>query len=89
MSVPFGHNQVESHTITPRALCPDLVKFAYVPKNELLIHGSNHSAPGRETDRNGGLHHPELGTTQLQDSQDHVLVLEFKDSGRGQKTDNP
>lgn len=77
-----------SHVPALRALCPDLVKFAYIPKNDLLIHGSIQPAIGRGTGRDKGPDYSEFGSSQLQDSQDHVLVLEFKESARGQKTDN-
>ena len=76
-------------TSLPRALCPDLVKFAYIPKNDLLIHGSNQPGFRRETNRDKGPDYSEFRSSQLQDSQDHVLVLEFKESVRGQKADNP
>jgi len=70
-------------------LCPDLVKFAYIPKNDLLIHGSGQPVPKHATNRDKGPDYSEFGPTQLQDSQDHVLVLEFKESVRGQKAENP
>lgn len=84
----ISHDDVESHIPTLRALCPDLVKFAYIPKNDLLIHGSNQPVLSRETGRDKGPDYSEFGHSQLQDSQDHVLVLEFKESVRGQKADN-
>ena len=77
-----------SHVPALRALCPDLVKFAYIPKNDLLIHGSTQPAIRRGTARDKGPDYSEFGSSQLQDSQDHVLVLEFKESARGQKADN-
>jgi len=64
------------------------VKFAYIPKNDLLIHGSNQSVLNRGTGRDKGPDYLEFGPSQLQDSQDHVLVLEFKESVRGQRADN-
>lgn len=85
----LGCRDLESHIYIPRALCPDLVKFAYIPKNDQLIHGSNQPVIMRETGRNRGPDYSEFGTSQLQDSQDHVLVLEFKESVRGQKAVNP
>jgi DEAD/DEAH box helicase domain-containing protein len=72
-----------------RALCPDLVKFAYIPKNDLLVHGSNQPALKRGISRDKGPDYSEFGSSQLRDSQDHVLILEFKESVRGQKTNNP
>ena len=77
-----------SHAPTLRALCPDLVKFAYIPKNDLLIHGPTQPVIGRGTGRDKGPDYSEFGPSQLQDSQDHVLVLEFKESARGQKANN-
>lgn len=74
---------------TFRALCPDLVKFAYIPKNDLLIHGPNQPVQKTETGRDKGPDYSEFGAPQLQDSQDHVLVLELKDSVRGRKAENP
>ena len=70
------------------ALCPDLVKFAYIPRNDLLIHGSNQPVSGGAVGREKGPDYSEFGTFQLQGSEDHVLVLEFKDPARGRKVDN-
>ena len=80
---------VESHISILRALCPDLVKFAYIPKNDLLIHGANQPVVKRGAGHGKGPDYSEFGSSQLQDSQDHVLVLEFKESARGRKADNP
>ena len=65
------------------------MKFAYIPKNDLLIHGANQPVLTRGASRDKGPDYSEFGSSQLQDSQDHVLVLEFKESVRGQKADNP
>lgn len=65
------------------------MKFAYIPKNDLLIHGSNQPVVKRGAGHDKGLDYSEFGSSQLQDSQNHVLVLEFKESVRGQKADNP
>ena len=63
------------------------MKFAYIPKNDLLIHGSDQPVimHGRNSDK--GPDYSEFGPSQLQDSQDHVLVLEFKEWARGQKAE--
>ena len=65
------------------------MEFAYIPKNDLLIHGSNQLALKRKTSRDKGPDYSEFGSSQLRDSQDHVLILEFKESVRGQRADNP
>ncbi|KAF9792472.1 P-loop containing nucleoside triphosphate hydrolase protein [Thelephora terrestris] len=72
-----------------KALCPDLVKFAYIPKNDLLIYGSDQPVPERKTGRRKSPDYSEFGPSQLQDSQDHVLVLEFKEPMRGRRPENP
>jgi hypothetical protein len=65
------------------------VKFAYIPKNDLLIYGSDQPVPERKTGRRKSPDYSEFGPTQLQDSQDHVLILEFKEPMRGRRPENP
>ena len=88
MRSSFLCDHVRFYALTFRALCPDLVKFAYIPKNDLLIHGSDRSVSRREAGRDKGPDYSELGPSQLQDSQDHVLVLEFKEPVRGRRAEN-
>lgn len=65
------------------------MKFAYIPKNDMLIHGPDQPVRKRETGRGEGPDYSRLESSQPRDSQDHVLVLEFGESVRGQKADNP
>jgi len=73
-----------------RALLPDLIKFAYIPKNEHFINesgSSSKSVGGRDQD----FRLTSEDTTPLcgyLDDEEHVLVLDFseiKKKGAGKK----
>lgn len=55
----------------------------------MLIHGPDQPVRKRETGRGEGPDYSRLESSQPRDLQDHVLVLEFGESVRGQKADNP
>jgi DEAD/DEAH box helicase domain-containing protein len=64
-----------------------MIKFSYIPKNELCIHGDSHSNFGKAsvdfTVSSGSSTLPPLNSTGGDD--EHVLVLEFADKSRGKK----
>ena len=69
-----------------RALLPHLVKFAYIPRTEVQIHGDaqlSHSKREKSPDfsRYGSNQDPGL----IHDCDEHVLVLDFEESSRGNK----
>lgn len=79
-------------TAFDRALLPELIKFSYIPQNELRIH-SEPQAPRA----NGSRREPSpdfsvfsaASSSKLNTSVDageHVLVLEFADNSRGTKS---
>jgi DEAD/DEAH box helicase domain-containing protein len=71
---------------TPRTLLPDLVNFAYIPRNDLRVHADASSGNRRERSPDfsefatkaaaGGSHAEE---------DEHVLVLDFNSSSKGKK----
>ncbi|TFK42769.1 DEAD/H helicase [Crucibulum laeve] len=67
-----------------KALLPDLIKFTYIDKNELLI---NEKILNRSTRRDNS---PEfsLPASSYDDADGHVLILEFVDHLKGKKTRN-
>ncbi|EIW85377.1 DEAD H helicase [Coniophora puteana RWD-64-598 SS2] len=72
-----------------KALLPELIKFAYIARNELRIHGDNSSQA------RGGRKSPDFsfssqaGTSSSQlpglEEEEHVLLLEFAENSKGKK----
>jgi DEAD/DEAH box helicase domain-containing protein len=64
---------------------PDMIKFSYIPKNELYIHGDSH--PGQASVdfavSRDSLTLPHSSRPGGDD--EHVLVLDFADNSRGKK----
>ena len=72
-----------------RALLPDLIKFAYIPRNEHRIHGDADMlkrSGRRESSPDFSVPDP-LGLRS--ENGDHVLVLEFAENSKGKKNKNP
>ncbi|KAI9456100.1 hypothetical protein HD554DRAFT_2317614 [Boletus coccyginus] len=68
-----------------KALLPDLIKFAYIPRDELRIHAETLSQQQR-----GGRRSPDfsiLSSSQIPgvEEEEHVLILEFAENSRGRK----
>jgi len=71
--------------IQPRALLPDMIKFSYIPKNELYVdsRSSFREASADFTLSSGSSNLPSLNTAG--EDEEHVLVLDFADNSRGKK----
>lgn len=67
-----------------RALLPDTVKFAYIPKTELRIHAESQERRDRSPDY--AQYSSQAGPTA--DDDDHVLVLDLQENSRGKKNAN-
>ncbi|KAL4065341.1 P-loop containing nucleoside triphosphate hydrolase protein [Scleroderma citrinum] len=72
-----------------KALLPDLIKFAYIPHNELRIHAET-SSQAQKNGRNSpdfSLRSQGPSSSQLPgiEEDEHVLVLEFAENSRGKK----
>ncbi|KAJ7771770.1 hypothetical protein B0H16DRAFT_1660723 [Mycena metata] len=67
-----------------KTLLPGLVKFAYIPRNELLVHD-----PQAFTKRDADFRLPASRNEEQERKEDHVLVLEFVDKSNGKKFDGP
>ncbi|KAF7338638.1 DEAD/H helicase [Mycena venus] len=61
-----------------KTLLPELIKFAYTPRNEIMVHDSQHSSASARTDFR-------LPNVDEERKEDHVLVLEFVDKSNGKK----
>ncbi|KAJ7043253.1 P-loop containing nucleoside triphosphate hydrolase protein [Mycena alexandri] len=68
-----------------KTLLPDLVKFAYIPRNEHLVHDD----PQAFTKRDADFRLPASRDEEEERKEDHVLVLEFVDKSNGKKFDGP
>ncbi|KAF4608901.1 hypothetical protein EYR40_001254 [Pleurotus pulmonarius] len=62
-----------------KALLPDVIKFAYIPKAEHNIHGESRPDPFE----------PSSSTTRIEDDTGHVLILDFAENSKGKKNQNP
>lgn len=75
-----------------RALLPEIVKFAYIPRADLQIHGeTEESSKGREQSPDYSafsILHASGSGLNIADEEEHVLVLDFVDNVRGRKSSN-
>ncbi|KAF9456135.1 P-loop containing nucleoside triphosphate hydrolase protein [Collybia nuda] len=78
-----------------KALLPELIKFSYIPQNEIRIHGGSTLRAGK-SDCDPSLKIPafSFGPSLPQmdsrvDNTGHVLILEFADNFRGKKPLKP
>ncbi|KAJ7756837.1 P-loop containing nucleoside triphosphate hydrolase protein [Mycena maculata] len=68
-----------------KALLPELVKFAYLPRNEIMVQEFQESSKKPDFRiLNGPPKH-----SDGRDEEDHVLVLEFVDKSNGKKVEDP
>ncbi|KIL69576.1 hypothetical protein M378DRAFT_184005 [Amanita muscaria Koide BX008] len=67
-----------------KALVPDMIKFAYVPRSEIQAYENRIATQGKSSD-NVDFSLP--STSKLEDDE-HVLVLEFTDNVKGKKSSN-
>ena len=73
-----------------RALLPDLIKFSYIPQNDLRINENSqiHAPPGGR-DRSPDFTLASWSTKmQVVEPEEHVLVLEFAENSKGKKNEN-
>ncbi|KAJ7286047.1 P-loop containing nucleoside triphosphate hydrolase protein [Mycena rebaudengoi] len=72
-----------------KALLPDLVKFAYVPRNEILVHDSQDPGKVKASERTDFRIVGPVDSDQSQRTEDHVLILELVDKSNGKGIANP
>ncbi|TFY60626.1 hypothetical protein EVJ58_g5016 [Rhodofomes roseus] len=77
-----------------RALLPDTVNFAYIPKAELRIHAeSQDTSKRRENSPDYAAFGSQGASTSsvgaAADDDEHVLVLDLQENSRGKKSSNP
>ncbi|KAH0830257.1 P-loop containing nucleoside triphosphate hydrolase protein [Lanmaoa asiatica] len=68
-----------------KALLPDLIKFAYIPRNELRIHAETLSQQQRGGRRSPDFSIPSSSQLPGVEEEEHVLILEFAENSRGKK----
>ncbi|KDQ60612.1 hypothetical protein JAAARDRAFT_555490 [Jaapia argillacea MUCL 33604] len=79
-----------------KALLPDIVKFAYIPRNELRVHGDSRVQSedrGGRRDRSpdyGAFMESAPSSSRIggPTEDEHVLILEFVDNAKGKKSAN-
>ena len=67
-----------------RALVPDMIRFAYVPRSEIQANENRIATSGKSSDE---VDFSLPSTSKLEDDE-HVLVLEFTDNIKGIKSSN-
>ncbi|KAL0947334.1 hypothetical protein HGRIS_013453 [Hohenbuehelia grisea] len=65
-----------------KAILPEVIKFGYIPQDELRIHGESMDSKRRESP---DFSMPSSSSMTLE-SQEHVLILEFADNSKGKKS---
>ncbi|KAF8556873.1 P-loop containing nucleoside triphosphate hydrolase protein [Imleria badia] len=68
-----------------KALLPDLIKFAYIPRDELRIHAETVSQQQRGGRRSPDFSIPSSSQLPGMEEEEHVLILEFAENSRGKK----
>ncbi|KAF7975315.1 hypothetical protein HWV62_10102 [Athelia sp. TMB] len=72
-----------------KALLPDLIKFAYIPPNDLRIHENTQAANAerpRARSPDFNLASVSARTVPTLETEEHVLVLEFAENSKGKKS---
>ncbi|OCH95579.1 P-loop containing nucleoside triphosphate hydrolase protein [Obba rivulosa] len=74
-----------------KALLPDTVKFGYIPREELRIHGDSQDTSGRRKRSPDFEAFAGAGSSSsiVKDEDEHVLVLDFMENSRGKLSTNP
>ncbi|KAJ7261398.1 DEAD/H helicase [Mycena haematopus] len=67
-----------------KTLLPELIKFAYTPRNEMMLHDLQQFSQGSRAD----FRLPKGFDSDEERKEDHVLVLEFVDKSKGKKMDS-
>ncbi|KAH6918791.1 DEAD/H helicase [Coprinopsis sp. MPI-PUGE-AT-0042] len=77
------HSPLEISSVAElKALLPDLMRFSYIPKNDLQLHGD------KEKDFELRAH-PQAGpSSATQGEQGHILILDMVDNLKGKKSKN-
>lgn len=74
-----------------RTLLPDLIKFAYIPQNDLRVNADPQiPESNRQRDRSPDFTIPDATTTtglNIVEPEEHVLILEFAENSKGKKTE--
>ncbi|KAJ3572806.1 hypothetical protein NP233_g2842 [Leucocoprinus birnbaumii] len=71
-----------------KALLPDLVKFSYIPKNDLKVNESNDDTTKRRANSPDFIISRSSDKSHTMGEEGHVLVLEFFDNLKGKKSRN-
>lgn len=77
-----------------RALLPDVVEFAYIPRSDLRIHGEAVSQQNKRSNSPDFMLHPQSLAVDTplgyrlpgHEEEEHVLVLEFAENFRTTKS---
>lgn len=75
-----------NHVNLNRALLPDIVKFSYIPKNDLKVNEEG-SSRGKRRAKSPDFTIPS-SSGSLTNDEEHVLVLELSDNLKGIRSRN-
>ena len=81
-------------TYVLRALLPELITFGYIPSEERRIQAESSQKGGKPRERERSPDYSAFLTSQSHqsgnlESEEHVLILEFIQTGKGKKVKNP
>ncbi|KAI0340501.1 DEAD/H helicase [Trametopsis cervina] len=68
-----------------KALLPNLVRFAYIPRLDLQVHDADSSKKRDASPDYAAFDSTSVGGRTNLDDNEHVLVLDFEDNSKGQK----
>ncbi|KAH9951273.1 DEAD/H helicase [Amylocystis lapponica] len=80
-----------------KALLPDIVRFAYIPRIDLRIHGQSQDSSKRSKARENSPDYAAFSTARsssskvedVPDEDEHVLILDLAENSKGKKSSNP
>ncbi|KAG5342219.1 hypothetical protein C0989_004531 [Termitomyces sp. Mn162] len=86
LATTFSVVKSSVESLLKQAILPDLIKFAYIPRNELRV--TEDSLKGRRENSPDCSVSGAASTSvaALENEDDHILILEFVDNARGKKT---
>ncbi|KAG6874311.1 hypothetical protein C0995_001536 [Termitomyces sp. Mi166 len=84
ITFPVVRSSVES--LLNKAILPDLIKFSYIPQNELRVTEDSLKGRREKSPDYSVFNSASTSVAALENEDDHVLVLEFVDIARGKKT---
>ncbi|KAG6833474.1 hypothetical protein H0H87_006046 [Tephrocybe sp. NHM501043] len=85
LATTFSVVKSSVESLLKQAILPDLIKFSYIPRNELRITEDSLKGHRERSPDYSTFGAASTSATKLENEDDHVLVLEFIDNAKGKK----